>query len=203
MARTVKHPDVRKQEIIEAAMALFLEKTYDSTTTNDVMRTLGIAKGTIYHYFASKAELLEAVVDKMADDYLQRRLPTVESCTGNAAARIACLFSPDALTEDEKSAIERMHQAGNVTLHSRLLAVLVEQMAPIFGRLIAEGVEEGLFTTEHPLEVAELLLAGIQFLTDEGVHNWSPDDLRRRSRAFPDLAVRLLQAPPGSFDFLR
>lgn len=203
MARTVKKPDVRKQEIVEAAMKLFLEKTYDSSTTNDVMKVLGIAKGTIYHYFPSKSALLDAVVEQMAADYLGRRLPALEDCNDGALARIACLFSRDALSDTEKDAIERLHQEGNVTLHARLLAVLVEQMSPVFGRLIAEGVEEGVFDTKHPLEVAELLLAGIQFLTDEGVHAWKAADLERRAKAFPAIADRLLGAAPGSFSFLR
>ena len=202
MARTVKKPDVRRQEIVEAAQKLFLEQTYDNTTTNDVMKTLGIAKGTIYHYFSSKSALLDAVVEHMATEYLERRLPALETCTDGALARIACLFARDTLNETEKDTIERLHQAGNVTLHARLLAVLVELMSPVFGRLIAEGVDEGVFATDHPLEVAELLLAGIQFLTDEGVHAWRVADLERRAKAFPAIADRLMGAEPGSFSFL-
>jgi len=202
MARTVKKPDVRRQEIVEAAMNLFLEKSYDHTTTNDVMKTLGIAKGTIYHYFPSKSALLDAVVKQMAADYIGRRIPTLEACTEGALARIACLFSREALNTKEKETIECLHQPGNVTLHARLLAVLVEQMAPVFGDLITEGVKEGVFDTDHPLEVAELLLAGIQFLTDEGVHDWTAADLERRAKAFPAIADRLMGARSGSFSFL-
>ena len=202
MPRTVKKPDIRKQEIIMAAMGLFLEKTYDATTTQDVMKALGIAKGTIYHYFASKSELLDAVVVTMSQDYLNRRLPEVKACRGNALKKIACLTSREHLSEEEETATEQLHAQGNVTLHIRLLAALVEQISPVLSTLIQEGCEEGILKTDHPLECAELLLSGIQFLTDKGVHPWPKEDLQRRINAFPEIADHLLGAKPGSFAFL-
>jgi AcrR family transcriptional regulator len=58
MVRTVKKPDVRKAEILKAARHLFQTKDYESTTMQDVINALGIAKGTIYYYFKSKEDLL-------------------------------------------------------------------------------------------------------------------------------------------------
>lgn len=200
--RTVKDPDVRRQEIIAAAEELFLEKTYEKTTTGDVMRKLGIAKGTIYHYFPSKEHLLDAVVEHMADSYLARRLPAVEACNGSALDRIRILFDRGSRSADETAATEQLHETGNLALHTRLLAALVERLAPVFAAEIRAGCAAGLFRTEHPLEVAELLLAGIQFLTDDGVHAWSPEDCRRRLQAVPTLVETLLAAPPDSFAFL-
>ena len=62
MTRTVKKPEERRADIVKAARYLFQTKEYSKTTMNDVIERLGIAKGTIYHYFSSKESLLEAVV---------------------------------------------------------------------------------------------------------------------------------------------
>lgn len=166
------------------------------------MRVLGIAKGTIYHYFPSKDHLLDAVVADMADAYVTRRVESVEACAGGALAKMRVLFDRDARNAEERSATASLHQAGNVTLHTRLLVALVQRLAPIFAQLIRDGCDEGVFCTKHPLEVAELLLSGIQFLTDEGVHPWSAEDQTRRLRAVPALVESLLAAKPGSFSFL-
>lgn len=200
--RIVKAPDVRRREIVETAMRLFLEQGFEHTSTNDVMKALQIAKGTIYHYFPSKEALMEAVVDQMAEDFVQRRVEAVASTEGNALVKIEVLFARDHTSEDEARATEELHAPENVKLHTRLLAVLVEKMAPPFGVLIRRGCEEGLFRTEHPDEAAELLLAGIQFLTDDGVFAWDAESIDRRSHAFPSLAEDLLHAPPGSFAWL-
>ncbi|HEY5260154.1 MAG TPA: hypothetical protein VIJ46_05840, partial [Rhabdochlamydiaceae bacterium] len=62
--------------------------------------------------------------------------------------------------------------------------------------------DEELFTTEAPLECAEFILSGIQFLTDVGIYPWTQEDLARRILVFPKLIEQQLQAAPGSFKFL-
>jgi len=70
MVRTVKKPEERRQDIVDVARELFETQQYEKTTMKDVMEKLGIAKGTIYHYFKSKEALLEAVVEQMVDEYV-------------------------------------------------------------------------------------------------------------------------------------
>jgi AcrR family transcriptional regulator len=200
--RTVKKPDVRRQEIIDAATELFLSQTYDETTTGQVMAVLGIAKGTIYHYFSSKEHLLEAVVDDLAAGYTEQRKAQLAGAEGNALARLAVLFSPKNRSEAETATIQSLHKPGNVKLHARLLAVLVLTLAPVVAELVAQGCEEGVFRTEHPLEAAELLLAGIQFITDDGFYPWDEEVLGRRAAAIPSMVETLLGAEPGSVTFL-
>lgn len=200
--RTVKDPDVRRQEIIDAATELFLKQTYDETTTGQIMKDLGIAKGTIYHYFPSKEHILEAVVDALVEDYVQRREAALAEAEGDALARLAVLFSPDQRSESERETTESLHKPGNVRLHTRMLASLVVRLAPTVAELVTQGIREGIFRTRHPLEASELLLAGIQFLTDDGFYPWREGDLHRRARAIPSLVEQLLGAESGSVRFL-
>ncbi len=199
--RTVKSPEERREEIIATATKLFMADGYENTSMNNVMKALNIAKGTIYHYFASKDELLEAVVDKLAGDYATQREEQVNATHGTALDKIRVLFSREhGARDDETNA--HLHKAGNVKLHTWLLGALVEKLAPIFGSLIKQGCKEGLFRTAHPHEVAELLLAGIQALTDKGFYHWNEDVIARRERAFPEIMESITSAEPGSFDFL-
>ncbi len=73
MTRIVKKPDVRRKEIIEAARELFQAQDYEGTTMSVLMKKLDIAKGTIYHYFASKEGLLEAVVADLIDEDMREK----------------------------------------------------------------------------------------------------------------------------------
>jgi len=70
MNRTVKSPAARYREIVSAARGLFQEKSYETATIRDIMTRVGVAKGTIYHYFDSKEDLLEAVIEQMVDEYV-------------------------------------------------------------------------------------------------------------------------------------
>jgi len=54
---------IRKQEIIEAAIQLFSQKGYHHTNVRDITQALGISKGTFYLYYSSKRDLFIEVVD--------------------------------------------------------------------------------------------------------------------------------------------
>ena len=73
MKRTVKKASERRGEIINAARELFQTKEYEKVTMQELMDKLNIAKGTIYHYFSSKEELLEAVVEDLVDEELKKK----------------------------------------------------------------------------------------------------------------------------------
>ena len=88
-------------------------------------------------------------------------------------------------------------------MHSRLFAATLMKQAPLYAEIIQQGCDEGVFKTGAPLECAEFILSAIQFLTDMGIYPWTEEDLRRRTQAFPTLIEQMLQAPPGSFQFLR
>lgn len=56
---------------------MFLLRGYKYVSLVDVANEVGITKGGIYHYFASKEELLQAAVQRLFDDY---KAKTIELC---------------------------------------------------------------------------------------------------------------------------
>lgn len=61
--------DQRKAQIIEAAIAVLLEKGITASSMNDFIRASGLSKGGVYHYFDSKESLLLGVLDYFFDMY--------------------------------------------------------------------------------------------------------------------------------------
>ncbi len=56
---------LRRAQILEAATRVFAEKGFHRATTKDIARAAGIAEGTIYTYFASKADLLLGILSRL------------------------------------------------------------------------------------------------------------------------------------------
>jgi len=202
MVRTVKKPEERRAEIITAARDLFHTQGYEKTTMRQVMGKLGIAKGTIYHYFRSKEELLEAVVSETVDEIEVMLEQFIESAEGNALQKLEQLIAAGNIEEEAAPILEGLHDPANTGMHTRQLAETITKLAPFYASVIEQGVAEGVFQTQHPLEAAEMILTAIQFLTDMGISPWTPEVLMRRALAFPSLIEAQLQAPKGSFDFL-
>jgi AcrR family transcriptional regulator len=64
--------DDRKQEIVTAAAELFDRSGYASTSMDDIARTVGIAKPTLYHYFRSKDQILASIHEEFIDLLLEK-----------------------------------------------------------------------------------------------------------------------------------
>ncbi|QDZ28824.1 TetR/AcrR family transcriptional regulator [Noviherbaspirillum sp. UKPF54] len=60
--RWTRRKDARPQELLAAALDLFVERGYAATRLDDVAARAGVSKGTLYLYFANKEELFKAVV---------------------------------------------------------------------------------------------------------------------------------------------
>ena len=60
--RWERRKDARPQEVLAAALDLFVERGFASTRLEDVAKCAGVSKGTLYLYFANKEELFKAVV---------------------------------------------------------------------------------------------------------------------------------------------
>ena len=202
MVRIVKKAKERRLEILKTARHLFQTKEYEKTTMQDVMDHLSIAKGTIYHYFKSKEELLEAVVENIVDENIEQMQLVTSEMKGNALEKIRILIGLGSVAANNNEVLDHLHQLGNSGMHTKLLAVALIKQAPFYGELIRQGCEEGIFHTDAPLESAEFILSSIQFLTDSGIYPWTQEDLARRVRAFPGLIEVQLKAVPGSFQFM-
>lgn len=192
----------RRTEIIKTARHLFESKDYYSATMQDVMDSLGIAKGTIYHYFKSKEQLLEAVVEDIVEEHLKKMEAIIKKTKGNALKKLQKVVEAGRTASVHPGILDELHRRGNEAMHTRILAELLQKQAPLFAKVIQQGCDEGIFQTDYPLESAEFILSAIQFLTDPGIYPWTKKELARRVQAFPHIIEQLLNAPTGSFKWL-
>src|SRR2546421_4120937 len=60
-ARRVRQPEIRPDQILDAAERVLLGRSDGAMTMDAVAAEAGVGKGTVYHYYASKAEVLAAL----------------------------------------------------------------------------------------------------------------------------------------------
>ena len=64
--------DRRRAEVVLGAARVFAERGYDQTSVPELAEALGLAAGSLYHYFPSKEELLRAICDQLMDPLLEQ-----------------------------------------------------------------------------------------------------------------------------------
>lgn len=65
----------RRDQILDAAAAVFAERGFHPTTIRDVARRAGVADGTIYNYFGNKSDLLLGIFERMKQSVLAGDTP--------------------------------------------------------------------------------------------------------------------------------
>jgi AcrR family transcriptional regulator len=83
--RWARRKDARPEEIIAAALDLFVERGYASTRLQDVAARAGVSKGTLYLYFENKEDLFKAVVRGNVLPVLQYGEDLLETFSGSSA----------------------------------------------------------------------------------------------------------------------
>ena len=58
--------------LMDAARRLFTERGYDGVGTEEIVRAAGVTRGALYHHFGGKAELLEAVYERLEAESTER-----------------------------------------------------------------------------------------------------------------------------------
>ena len=83
-AKRARRKEARPGELLEAALALFVEKGYAATRVEEVAARAGVSKGTLFLYFPSKEELFKAVVRENAGRHLADAFREVAEYTGTS-----------------------------------------------------------------------------------------------------------------------
>ena len=89
--RWTRRKEARPEEIISAALELFVERGYAATRLEDVAARAGISKGTLYLYFENKEDLFKAVVRLNVVPILKYGEDLVQVFSGSSAELVSQL----------------------------------------------------------------------------------------------------------------
>ena len=203
----------RREAILDAAQALFMERGWDVATISDVLEAAGISKGGFYHHFTAKEDLLTGLVERMTDQALTAAQAAREQAAGDALARLNAFIggslrwnteNPDSL----RIFAEVLARPGNDVLFQRVFSATAATVQPILAEMILEGVEDGTFDVADPGLTAEVIVGLAQgrratldrALTEAatGASDAAATDLDTRMMAEGLICDRLLGLPRGS-----
>lgn len=70
MTKRMNDTQQRKKQILEAARKIFMQKGFYNASIDDVAAEVGVVRGTVLHYYKSKKELMEAVLESTGEDLI-------------------------------------------------------------------------------------------------------------------------------------
>ena len=197
MTRTSKPAAQRRDEILDVAQHLFITKGVQATSVEDILKEVGIAKGTLYYHFSSKEEILRALIARIADG-IAERAGAIAAGPEPAVRKFLAIMSAARVDEPELALAEELHAPNNAEFHVLTIVETVRRLPPILPGVVEQGVAEGVFSTEHPRETIEILLTSAGMLLDAGIFTGEEAEIPRRAAGIARAAETLLGCEPGT-----
>lgn len=198
--RIVKEADVRKNEILDTAGILFTEKGYDNTSVTDIMNAVGIAKGTLYHHFKSKEDIMDALIKRQTADILVSAKKIADDKSIPVKERIVQTILElhvDTKQAEGEKMIGQLHKPQNAQMHQKTKKVVFQGVPPIMADIVKDGVLQGIFETPYPLECMEMALCYLDVMLDDDMFELTEAERLDKIRAFIYQLERLLGVEEG------
>lgn len=213
MGRTVNATvyAIRREAFVDAAQRLIQAKGYEQMSIQDLLDELDASRGAFYHYFDSKAALLDAVVARMVEDGTAAVGPVVADPGLSATDKLVGLFSGIAAWKTERMelllAVLRVWRSdGNAIVRERFRRSVVVTLTPVLATIVQQGLDEGSFAVTDADRTARVLVslllganehAGDLFFAYQA-GQLSLEDVEGALNAYPEAIEEILGARGGS-----
>lgn len=212
--RTIKNPHERKREFLDTARKLFFSKGYEQTSVDEIIKEVGLSKGSFYYYFKSKEDLLDELTKELSLQILTKIEEIVNRDDLDAISKLNKSFSEAAAIKFEniqliKTLLKVLCDEKNVYFRYKIYQKNTDIVAPEFYRIVQQGIKEKIFNTPYPLESSKMIFALANALTERIAElvlevNEKPENFKKLQREYDNyqLAIeRILGAKEGAINF--
>ena len=192
----------KKDQILDTSLQLFMKKGFDATSISDILSQLDIARGTLYYHFESKEAIMDAIIERLLNQVLEKIEKLMTNDSLSQAEKFMGFFASINLTQltGDEEIVDYFNQPQNALFHEKSNRLLIQKLAPVLAQIISEGIEAGLFDTPYPAETAELILVGITGFVDSKDSPVEENQTNRRMESFLYNAARMLGMSQSGLD---
>ena len=188
---------IRRQEILDAALACFLERGFAATTTDDIRKRSGASIGSIYHHFGGKEELAGALHVEGLRDYqggFVRELGRHRDARMGIQAVVRYHLRWVAQHPDRASYLFHVREAGAARAVEPALRELNRHFATEVTSWVAPHVQKGVIAPLPADLIGSLWIGPAQQFARQWLAGHASTDLDRATRALAEAAWRSLRA---------
>lgn len=152
----------RRAQLIETACQCILEKGYRNFTLQDITDRLGLSKGSLYHHFETKEELLLAVLDHLIrgwDRVIENKLEGVEGAEEKLSALLEASFEIGRDGVSYQILVDFWGEMDHNQAFREANAAFYARYRSQVAEIIEEGIQEETFRPLDSSMAASMVLA--------------------------------------------
>ncbi len=150
MTRVSKPPEIRKQELIDAALALFMEKGYESVSVRDILKVVNGHPGMFYYYFESKQEIYNEAMRQMGKTEVAKRAVILGDTGKPVMLRFKELFC--LIDSGIRDYYKTFNNPDSIAYETLTAFDILTEMAEPVSRFMLEAKAEGIIPADSGLD---------------------------------------------------
>jgi len=164
-----RRKDARPQELLDAALDLFVERGFAATRSEDVAARAGVSKGTLYLYYPSKEELLKEVIRHNVINQIAEGAQIIRDFEGTTPELLAMVLRLwwERIGETRASGIVKL-MTSEVRNFPEIAQFYVDEVVTpsnqMLEQVIQRGIDRGEFRDVNVVEVVHALVGPLVFL---------------------------------------
>jgi len=198
MARKPVLEGGKKDELISAALKLFIENGYENTTVRMILNEVKGEVGMFYHYFKSKDKLFEAAVELYFRQYTERFSNIVADMSFSPIEQVDQIFCLLRVTFEAYLSMNKtggLHWTVELALRERTL----EELEPYIAIILQNAIETGLIQQpDVPVAgLAAFMVHGIAGIVHhEEIKEITPELFEKKKKDIIKLIAMILRIQP-------
>ena len=173
-------------------------------TVDMIAKNAGIGKGSIYYYFQSKEEIIDAVIARSYSSAIREYFNVMDtcSCTYDKLKLLFMSMIRKEFQDNSRNIITSLHVQDDIMLHYKLMMTAMKVVSPILTEILKDGVADGSIHTETPVESAEMVVAMLTFLLNRSFFPSDDASMYRKLKLYANILETCFETEKGSFSFL-
>ena len=195
----------KRDQILDAFYELLINDDIQHISVSKIAKQAGIGKGSIYYYFKSKDEMLNALIKRTYAGTLEMAKELVSQTELSIYSRLAQITN--ACVADTKEFLRRSEALRNQTpssdrvydsayIHQQFMKHTIVDFKEIFTEIIQQEIDKGTVKSTSASEIAEIVLIIFTVKIDNTLSPSSDEDAAKTLQ----MLITLLERGSGNKD---
>lgn len=198
----------KRDQILDALYDLLINDNIRHISVSDIAKQAGIGKGSIYYYFSSKDEILDALIKRTYADALALAKELIYQTDLSIFTRLsqitnACIAATQnflrrsEVVRDKMPTTERIYDSAYI--HQQFMKYTIVDFKEIYTEIIQQEIDKGTIRVDSAAEIAEIVLIVLTVKIDNTLSPASEEKIANTLQSLITLLERGTGHSDGAF----
>lgn len=194
----------KRDLILDAMQKLMTDNEAKNATVSDVAKKAGIGKGSVYYYFESKEQIIDAVIQRGYSKVIEESRWMLKKSNMSALEKLQTIFKISVYPADghgQSELLRLLNMQDDVVVHQKFCVIAVREMTPILAEIIRQGIKDGVLKCDYPEQYAQFIMSMILLSLDSVLIPTGREEMYTKLKALAQMLETSMHMKEGSFSY--